>query len=235
MENNTLMAHNLDVMEKGIVNAFHALYFYSEKTWNFSMTQWQGVPLFHTPLDLWVAQEIIYETKPDVIIETGSALGGSALFFVSVFGGRVFSIDSQQDGMEPRITHPRIEFIKGSSLDEEIIARLKKECEGKRVMVFLDSNHFAEHVAKELKIYSEFVSPDCYLWVHDTMLGGNPVTDPFMNDDPGPMKAVKEFMQESNTFVADASREKFMITFSPNGWLKKMDHHREEMQEAVEK
>jgi cephalosporin hydroxylase len=210
-------------MEKAVVDAFTALYFYSEKTWNYSMTKWQGVPLFHTPLDLWVAQEIIHETEPDIIIETGSAFGGSALFFTSCFGGKVMSVDLQGGEMVPMITHPRIEFIKGSSLDEDIIAHLKKICEGKRVMVFLDSDHSAAHVIKEMEIYGPMVTPGCYMWMHDTIIGGNPITDPYTNGDPGPMKAVKDFLARPDCgFIADSSREKYMLTFSPGGWLKRL-------------
>jgi cephalosporin hydroxylase len=176
-------------------------------------------PVFGTPLDLWVMQEILWETKPDVLIECGSGMGGSALFCVSAWPGRVISIDTGEQGMTPMVEHPRIEFLVGSSLDSALVARVRKQVAGKKVMVFLDSDHAEAHVAAELSTWAPLVSEGCYLVVHDTFLGGHPVYD--LSDDPGPMAAVQRFLKERSEFTADRHREKFYLTFSPYGWLRR--------------
>jgi len=92
---------------------------------------------------------------------------------------------------------------------------------GMRCMAFLDSDHSERHVLAELCAYSQFVSPGCYLVVHDTHLGGNPVFDDtqYQND---PMSAVRKFMEGNEEFETDMSRERFMMTYSPQGWLKRV-------------
>jgi cephalosporin hydroxylase len=175
------------------------------------------------PFDLWVMQEIIYETKPDMIVETGTACGGSALFFASVFNGKVITIDTQQyDDMKPKFKHPRIKFLKGKSTDVRVVNKVKKEIEGKRVMVLLDSDHAMKNVMAEMEIYGEMVSKDCYMIVHDTNLGGNPVFQNVDTDGPGPMQAVLSYIGRHPEFKIDNDREKFFFTFSPNGWLKRV-------------
>jgi cephalosporin hydroxylase len=208
----------MNYLGQGITDTFTKL-FYMSNPWNGGNMRWLGVPVFHAPSDLWAMQEIIVETNPDLIIETGSAYGGSALFFASVFLGQIISIDTHQM-VKPIVVHKRIEFIKGSSLDKGIIARVKKAAKGKRVMVFLDSDHHEKHVAAELKAYASLVTPGCYLVIHDTLLGGNPLT---VDTDENPMAAVKKFMVGNDDFETDRSREKFLMTFSPNGFLRRKD------------
>jgi len=201
--------------------AFHLMYYGSE-VWNGRNTKWLGVPVFQNPLDLWVIQEILYETRPDVIIECGSGCGGSALFYVSVWPGHVISIDSQEE-MTVEITHDRVEFITASSTDEETVKRIKEQIEGKRVMVYLDSDHHPINVLKEMETWGPVVSQGCYMIVHDTNLNGRPIPNsihPGLEGlDPG--LAVDEFMNKHTEFTVDRTREKFMLTFSPNGFLKK--------------
>src|SRR6266550_5011312 len=147
--------------EKRIVREFHKLYFYGkERTWK-NNTFWLKVPVAKCPLDLWVYQEIISETKPDVIIETGTAFGGSALFLASICElanrGRVITIDLAEQPGRPE--HRRIQYLSGSSTAEEIIAKVRGMIGADdRVMVILDSDHRAEHVRKELDIYNRLVS-----------------------------------------------------------------------------
>jgi cephalosporin hydroxylase len=211
----------MNYVEQGVVDTFTKL-FYLSNPWNGSNMRWLGVPVFHAPSDLWVMQEIITETKPDLIIETGSAFGGSALFFASVFLGNVISIDTQQM-VKPVVIHKRIEFKKASSLDKTTIAKVKKAAKGKRVMVFLDSDHHEKHVAAELKAYASLVTPGCYLVVHDTLLGGNPLQ---VDTGENPMAAVKKFMDGNEEFETDRTREKFLMTFSPSGFLRRRDDDR---------
>lgn len=204
------------------VRAFHRAYYAEGEaggTWN--DTRWLGVRAQKCPLDLWVYQEIIHETRPDLIVETGTFMGGSALFMASVCEmegrGRVVSIDVAPPSPPPR--HPRAEFVAGSSIDPAIVARIAGEARNlARTMVVLDSEHGKGHVLAELAAYAPLVTPGCYLVVEDTNLNGNPVQPGCF---PGPMEAVDEFLSRDGSFTRDRSREKFGLTFNPGGYLLK--------------
>lgn len=220
----------MNPLEKIIADSFHVMFYFSDHTWNRGYTKWMGVPVLQSPFDMWTFQEVIVDTLPEVIIETGSAAGGSALFFASIFDllakikknvdGSVISIDTQAE-METKVSHPRIKFIKGKSVDPKIVNMIKSKIKRKRVMVVLDSDHTDKNVSAEIKIYAPFVTPGCYLVVCDTNLGGHPV---FNNAVPGlgPMKAVEKFFKSSPDFDIDKFREeKYFMTFFPNGWLRR--------------
>jgi len=191
-----------------------------QHTWD--NTTWLGVPLEKYPTDLFIYQEIISETKPDLIIEAGTYKGGSAFYFASLFDllghGRVVTIDIEDRPERPK--HPRIEYLLMSSTSDEAVRRIKSEIRpDDRVMVSLDSNHTADHVFKELQIYAPMVSKQCYLVVEDTNINGHPVYGSF---GPGPMEAVQKFMAGNKDFEIDRSREKFKLTVSPNGYLRRI-------------
>lgn len=213
-------------LEDAITNTFQIMYYSSSHTWNQGWTKWMGVPCFQTPLDMWVIQEIMFETNPTLFIETGSAYGGSAMFFASVFDqigeGQVISIDTQE-GMKPMVSHPRVTFFKGMSTDPDIldmVGEVINSNQHKKVMVLLDSDHSKENVLAELRAYNKFVTPGCYLLVHDTLLGGHPYTDQPLGN---PHEAVKIFLEENKQFHPDKSKEKFYMTFMPGGFLFKME------------
>ena len=213
-----------NMLEEAITNTFQIMYYCSPHTWNQGHTKWMGVPCFQTPLDMWVIQEIMFETNPTLFVETGSACGGSALFFASVFDqmgeGTVVSIDIQ-NGMKPMVAHPRVTFFKGMSTDSDIVDMVDQVITShnhKKVMVMLDSDHSTENVLAELRIYNKFVSSGCYLIVHDTLLGGHPYADQSLGN---PQQAVEIFLKESDQFISDKSREKFYMTFMPGGFLYK--------------
>ncbi len=223
------MPYDDNFMERLIADSFHVMY-YASNVWNGGNTKWLGVGLFQHPMDMWVKQEIIFETKPTLIIETGSANGGSALFYATILDqmqqGRIVSIDLQDEksGMGiPKCKHKRINFVKGNSVDPGIVKKIKAMIKpSDRVMVGLDSDHRAEHVLKELKIYGPMVTPDCYLIVDDTNLGGHPIVNQNVPG-PGPWAAVAEYLQKDKSFEIDQSRHKFYMTWSPNGFLRKKE------------
>jgi Cephalosporin hydroxylase len=201
-----------------ICDQFHQLY-YDSHTW--LNTFWLGVPIQKCPLDLWIYQEMIFELRPDVIIESGTADGGSAYYLASlcdlVKNGRILSIDITP---KTRPQHPRITYLTGSSVAPEIynsVCNLIQPQE--RVMVILDSDHSMGHVLNELRIYALLVTPGSYMVLEDTNINGHPV---YPNFGPGPMEALQQFLAENNGFVVDKSREKFFMTFFPNGFLKKL-------------
>jgi cephalosporin hydroxylase len=203
------------------IREFHQI-FYDEKETTWLNCSWAGTPVAKCPLDLWVYQEIIFETKPDILIETGTWQGGSALYFGHLFdllgSGRVISIDIEAKDY-PK--HPRVQYVHGNAADPGIHKRASDAIrEGDRAMVILDSDHSAAHVARELKLYAPLVSPGCYLVVEDTNLNGNPVLPDF---GPGPREALDEWLKTkaSRAFEVDASREKFLMTKNPGGYLRR--------------
>lgn len=195
-------------------------FYYNSGVWQ--RTLWFGIPVWKCPLDLWVYQEIIFEIKPDVIVESGTANGGSALFLASMLdiinNGKIVTIDMQENEGRPK--HKRIKYLLGSSTSKEIVEEIKGLVNAEdRILVILDSDHRKEHVLSELRIYGELVSKGSYIIVEDTNINGHPVNDDF---GPGPMEAVEEFLLENKNFVVDTSKEKFYVTFNPKGYLRKI-------------
>ncbi len=206
------------MVENPIATQFHQLY-YDSAVW--MQTYWLGVPIQKCPLDMWIYQEIIFELRPDLIIECGTADGGSALYLASlcdlVQNGRILTIDI---AAKPRPQHPRITYLTGSSVAVDIYNAVRTAIRpGERVMVILDSDHSMGHVLNELRIYALLVTPGSYMIVEDTNINGHPVLPTF---GPGPMEALQQFLAENPGFVPDKSREKFFVTFFPNGFLKKL-------------
>lgn len=204
-----------------IINRFHELYYDSgDITWK--NTFFLGIPTLKCPLDLWIYQECIYELKPDIIIESGTANGGSALFLASICdlvnNGEIITIDIENKIDRP--IHKRIKYLLGSSTSEEIVEDVKKLIKEKnKIMVILDSDHNKEHVLNELRIFGKFINKGSYIIIEDTNINGHPV---FPQYGPGPMEAVEEFMKENKDFVIDRNKEKFYMTFNPYGYLKKI-------------
>lgn len=202
------------------IKQFHELYYGApEQTWQ--NTFWLGVRTAKCPFDLWIYQEILCETRPDLIVECGTAWGGSALFMASVLDqlglGAVATIDV--DAAPERPPHPRISYISGSSTSPEVVAEVRHlAASSERLMVVLDSDHTRDHVAEELRLYAPLVTSGCYLVVEDTNVNGNPVLPKF---GPGPQEAVAEFLAQTDDFGVDHEREKLMLTFNPNGYLRR--------------
>ena len=205
-----------------IVDDFAELYYAQAAdggTWN--RMAWLGHPLLKNPLDLWIYQELIAATEPDVIIETGTFCGGSALFLAAVCDmlghGEVITADI---AAEETPGHPRVTYLAGSSVADDIVAVMRERAEGKRTMLILDSDHRAPHVAAELEVLSPLVTPGCYLVVEDTNVNGHPVLP---DHGPGPMEALLDFLPSHPEFTPDRDREKFLFTFNPNGYLLRTD------------
>ncbi len=203
----------------------------SKYSYNFN---WLGRPIIQYPQDIIAMQEIIWEVKPDLIIETGIAHGGSLIFYASMLEligkGEVLGIDidireHNRKEIEKHKMFKRIKMIEGSSTDEKLIKKVEKIVKKhKKVMVCLDSLHTHEHVLKELELYSPLVTKGSYLVVFDTAIEDMP--DDMFPDRPwgkgnNPKTAVWEFLKTNDRFVIDKDIEnKLLITVAPDGYLK---------------
>jgi len=201
-----------------------------------------GRPIIQYPQDIVAVQELIWDVKPDLIIETGVAHGGSAVLFASLLelnalsGGAkdaevwCIEIDLRAHNREAILAHPmypRLRIFDGSSLDEKIaleVSQKASQCE--RVMVILDSNHTHEHVLGELNLYASLVSVGSYCVVFDTViedLDGVEFVDRPWGKGNNPKTAVAEFLKTNSDFAVDqAIDEKLLISVAPGGYLKRI-------------
>lgn len=204
--------------------------------------QWMGVMIDKPPVDLWNYQEVIWEVKPKVIIETGTANGGSALYFAHLLDllsaqtghdGIVITVDVDDGEVSEQINclrtnsgkhpeHSRIKYILGSSVEERTALEVMSHIDGSApVMVILDSDHTKHHVRLELEIYHPLVSVGSYLVVEDSNVNGHPVYDEF---GAGPYEAIEAWIRHHPEFVIDREREeRFLYTHNPSGWLKRVE------------
>lgn len=194
---------------------------------------WLGIPIIQFPEDIVMMQELIWKVRPDVIVETGVAHGGSAVLYASILEligrGRVIGIDVEIRKYN-RIainSHPlskRIALIEGSSVDENIIAEIRERV-GKddKVLVVLDSNHSYEHVLKEMELYSRMVSQDSYMVVMDGAQGlvwDIPNGKPEWKED-NPLEAINNFLSKHPEWEADSYYTRMHITSNPTGFLRR--------------
>ncbi len=197
-----------------IIDSFHHL-MYVSGVWE--RTFWRGQQIAKCPTDLFIYQEIIHAVKPDYIVETGTLNGGSALFFADIMElegrGEVITIDNTF--MPDRPVHHRITYINDDSLHASEAVR--KSVEGKKVIVSLDSSHQKEHVLREMEAYAPMATE--YMVVEDTNIG-HPI--PVAGITEGPMEAVEEFLKTHPEFAIDRGPHKFLVTFNPNGWLRRV-------------
>jgi cephalosporin hydroxylase len=198
--------------------------------------EWLGLPIIQYPQDIVAYQEIIWNVKPDLIIETGIARGGSLVLSASMLQlmgkGQVLGIDIdiRKENLKKIKSHflnKRIKMIQGSSVDENIIKQVKKIVKNKKkIMVVLDSNHTHQHVLNELENYSQFVKKGSYLIVFDTIIEDIPKKLTEKTKRPwgkgnSPKSAIKEFLKKNSRFEIDNTIDnKLQISVAPNGYLK---------------
>ena len=202
----------------------------SKFSYNFS---WMGRPVIQLPEDLLMMQEVIYKVRPDVVIETGVAHGGSSVFYASLFEilghGRVISIDIEirphnRKALEEHPLKKRITLIEKSSISPETHLEVRGLiAPNEKVMVFLDSNHCKSHVRKELESYSPLVSPGSYIVAADGNMddlhdapGGRPE---WLTDNP--KAAIHEFLAAHPEFEIDPEPTRLGITYWPDAYLRR--------------
>ena len=198
--------------------------------------KWMGRPIIQYPQDMIAMQEIIWDVKPDLIIETGIAHGGSIIYYASLLEligkGNVLGIDIdiREHNRAEIEKHPmakRISMIQGSAIDIDIIKQVKSYAKDhKVVMVCLDSNHTHDHVLRELELYSPFVTMGSYVVAFDTIVENLPAE---MNDNrpwsvgDNPKTAVQEFLKNNNDFIIDEHVDnKLLVSVAPGGYLKRV-------------
>ena len=198
---------------------------------------WMGVPIIQLPADIMATQEVIWKTKPDIIIETGVARGGSLIFMASILEiigkGKVIGvdIDIRQHNRESIEAHPlskRINLVEGGSVDTDILAEVRSHIrKDSKVMVVLDSDHSRSHVLNECRAYGPMVTQGCYLVVADTLVGHVEEKDAptnrsklwFKGNDP--LSATNDYLKENDRFeIDDEINGKLVLSSSPGGYLK---------------
>ena len=192
---------------------------YESDAW--TKATWLGAQALKNPLDLWVYQEIMVETQPELIVETGTYRGGSAHFLASMCD-LLDRVRSSRSTSSPCATdypqHPRITYLGGrSSTDPDVVAEVRERAAGRRALVILDSDHSQGHVEAELAVYAPLVPVGCYLIVEDSNIGR--IRKDLL---PGPFEAIETFLAGTDAFEIDREREKFLITFNPSGYLRRV-------------
>jgi cephalosporin hydroxylase len=199
---------------------------------------WMGVPIIQMPADVLATQEVIWNTKPDIIIETGVARGGSVLFMASLLEmmgkGQVICVDidiraHNRDAIETHPMSKRVTLIEGGSVDDDTLARARAEIpQGARVMVILDSDHSRDHVLAECRAYGDLVTPGCYMVVADTMIGHVPQENAPQNrskiwfEGNEPLSALRDYMAENGGFEVDeVLNGKLVLSSSPGGYIRR--------------
>jgi cephalosporin hydroxylase len=206
----------------------------NQYSYNFS---WMGRPIIQYPQDMIAMQEIIWQLKPDLIIETGIAHGGSLIYYASILEligkGEVLGIDIdiREHNRKEIEKHPmfkRIKMLQGSSVSTDMAEQVKQYAAGKEtILVCLDSNHTHEHVMQELQFYAPFVSLNSYIVVFDTIVEDLP-EGYFSQKRPwgisnNPKTAVYEFLKQHTNFEIDHSIDnKLLISVAPEGYLKRV-------------
>lgn len=182
--------------------------------------RWLGHDIIKTPMDCWVYQEIIHDTKPDFVIELGVMFGGATHFYASILElmghGEVLGIDISLAKARPP-GNRRIRYFEGSSVAPEMVEKIGAIVRGKRVLVIADSDHEKEHVLSEIRAYAPMVHVGGYFVVEDSLndvMGYHPVPN------QGPQAAAHAFLAESGDFVLDRRwAERYVMTLNPDGFL----------------
>ncbi len=180
-----------------------------------------GVKAQKSPTDFWLYQEIITSQRPDLIVEIGNYFGGSTLALAHLCDllghGSVIGIDISHANVPPVVRqHPRITLLQGDAC--ELFPQIEKAAAGKRVLVIEDSSHTYENTLKVLQLYSPLISVGDYFIVEDSICYHGLDLGP----KPGPYEAIEAFVQENQNFEIDRSKESFLITWNPKGYLKRV-------------
>jgi Cephalosporin hydroxylase len=187
----------------------------------FDQVHYRGIPTWKNVLDLWVYQELIWETGVEAVIEIGARFGGTTLWLSDLLrnfrgpAATIISIDLERPQLElPANVH----FICGDSIAPGTVADARSVSAGRRTLVIADGNHAADHVLQEIRLYAPLISEGSYFIAEDGIVD---VMD-WKEYTPGPMIAAQQFLAETDEFVLDRAPEKFLLTYAPGGFLKRV-------------
>ena len=237
---NRVLRYTKDVNFVNQADEFLIECIHKKHSYNFN---WLGLPIIQFSEDIVAMQELIFMIKPDVIVETGVARGGSLVFYASllkilnkkkVIGVDVLILDFNRKAIEEHFLNEKILLIEGDSTSDTVLSNIKSEIEANdKVLVCLDSNHSEEHVYNELKKYSNFVTVGSYLVVFDSTV------ENFTNEQVGELKnqyhildwdkgnnpgsAVVKFLLEDTRFVLDDFfNSRSLISNCRGGYLRRV-------------
>ena len=211
-------APTVELSDAQITARFKKIWFSDAREHGILVNKYLGILTWQNPFDVWITQEIMFEVKPDVVVETGTFKGGSAALWATFLAqinpnGRVITIDIQDKRTEAAKNLPIVKrmvtFLLGSSSAPEVVEQVRKALEGKRALFILDSLHTREHVLSELRAYGDMVPIGSYIIVQDTL-------------GTGAVVGVQDFLKETDTFEIDRSRERLIITNNTGGFLKRV-------------
>jgi cephalosporin hydroxylase len=196
---------------------------------------WLGIPIIQTPEDIVMMQELLWKVRPDVVVECGVAHGGAVVLYASILDmlgkGHVIGVDVEirKYNRLALQSHPlsrRFTLIEGSSVETDTVDQVRRLIQpNDTVLVALDSNHTAAHVAKELGLYAPMVSLDSYLVVFDGVMqvltdapGGSATWD-----EDNPWRAIQDFLNNNKDFEVDPYYNRLKVTHCPGGFLKRVN------------
>jgi cephalosporin hydroxylase len=197
---------------------------------------WLGVPIIQIPEDILMMQELLYKVRPRVVVETGVAHGGSAIFYASMLEligrGRVVGVDIEirkynRLAIQSHPMSDRITLVEGSSVEPAIVRQVQNAIAGDEpVLVTLDSSHTRDHVRRELELYSPFVAPGSYVVVFDTVMdlvSDTPSGQPDWRE-TGAGAAVREFLRDHPEFEVDPYYTRLGATYMEGGVLRRKQY-----------
>jgi cephalosporin hydroxylase len=207
-----------------IADQFNDLYYRTRREMSY-----RGIPVLKNPCDLWVTMELFWILRPCVVIETGTAQGGSATFYADMAKAldidcRIVTVDINPKWSYDPNTRG-ITSLVGYSTDPGISREIRTTVIAERnkhdraVILTLDSDHSEVNVLEELRLYSDLVTPGSYAIVEDTNVNGHPS---YPDHGPGPWEAVHKFLAENRHFQIDRDCQRHFLTFNPGGWLKRV-------------
>ena len=190
---------------------------------------WRGTPMIKNPCDIWMIVELFQKLRPSLIIETGTHKGGSASFYADMLKVLDIKADVITIDINPKWTFEpitkNIHSVVGYSTDADSVSAVERIIQGVlgtrpgHVLVMLDSEHSEANVFAELNIYSKFVTVGSYLIVEDTNVNGHPSLP---SHGAGPWEAAEKFLKQNGEFQKDPECERFLLTYNPGGWLKRV-------------
>jgi cephalosporin hydroxylase len=224
---------DVTICKKEIIDTFHCIYYGNENNHSGPAQMYNGVPIHKNPMDMFNYQQILFEQRPDYIIECGAFQGGSTLYFADILTligkGKIISVDicERSQNWYPQVRqHEKTICLEGSSVDHSIIEEVRKIVgDSKSVFIILDSLHTKDHVLLEMENYGPLCSSGNYMIVEDSNLNGHPLPPKWHTgtmEEGGPFEAVQAYMQKYNDFLIDSDLEnRFLFSYAPSGYLRK--------------